>query len=293
MFQFQYVHFQVGNMTVLSYVKEMGGIHNKKMICRSAIFPYPKRFHLLQNIFRGVWMGEQIWHSEIFKTPANGMLSPKPLARISQRWGTPEMDLFASRDWDQISSYIAWRPDLQSHGSGAFQNIVSEVDSSNHFLLFHCKESSFEGQNRDSFDDTNHPELTSVTLGQLYPRVVYRGTTTFASIEQHVGKSTGSSTPSIGNKTLRLVDLECFRESFSAKSFSKRASKRISNARRPSTTSIYESSWCKWNAWCGEQKADLQAWHVKFVFYIMVHLFQQMLYPIQKINSNRSVIFII
>lgn len=205
MFQFQYVHFQVGNMTVLSYVKEMGGIHNKKMICRSAIFPYPKRFHLLQNIFRGVWMGEQIWHSEIFKTPANGMLSPKPLARISQRWGTPEMDLFASRDWDQISSYIAWRPDLQSHGSGAFQNIVSEVDSSNHFLLFHCKESSFEGQNRDSFDDTNHPELTSVTLGQLYPRVVYRGTTTFASIEQHVGKSTGSSTPSIGNKTLRLV----------------------------------------------------------------------------------------
>ena len=79
------------------------------------------------------------------------------------------------------------------------------MDSSNHFLLFHCKESSFEGQNRDSFDDTNHPELTSVTLGQLYLRVAYRGTTTFASIEQHVGKSTGSSTPSIGNKTLRLV----------------------------------------------------------------------------------------
>lgn len=32
MFELQFVRIQAGNMTALSYIKEMGGTHNKEMI---------------------------------------------------------------------------------------------------------------------------------------------------------------------------------------------------------------------------------------------------------------------
>ena len=40
---------------------------------------------------------------------------------ISQNWGTPEIDLFASRACHQLHAYMAWRPDPHSQATDALQ----------------------------------------------------------------------------------------------------------------------------------------------------------------------------
>ena len=48
-------------------------------------------------------------------------LLPKVFASICKRWGTPSLDLFASRVSHQIPAYVAWKPDPYSQGTDAFQ----------------------------------------------------------------------------------------------------------------------------------------------------------------------------
>ena len=40
---------------------------------------------------------------------------------ISQNWGNPEIDLFASRVCYQLHTYMAWRPDSHSQATDALQ----------------------------------------------------------------------------------------------------------------------------------------------------------------------------
>ena len=50
--------------------------------------------------------------------------------------------------------------------------------------------------------------------------------------------------------------MEGFRQGLVATGVSERASKLISNTRRESSLSNYNSSWSKWTSWCGERKID-------------------------------------
>ena len=102
-------------------------------------------------------------------------------------------------------------------------------------------ESSFKGKYRENSDDTSHVKL--------------------ASREQN----------------LKISGLESFRESLTAEGISERALKRITNDRRPGTTSNYGSSWHKCVDRCGEQKVDPHTCYVNFVLEFLARLFEQTL----------------
>ena len=101
MFQMKYVHFQIDNMTALSYLMKMGGTVNREMIPLSKEiwnFAISKEITITAEYLPGKLNIRADWASRHFQDSSEWLLSPKVFHKITQRWGTPEINLFASTD---------------------------------------------------------------------------------------------------------------------------------------------------------------------------------------------------
>ena len=117
------IHFQIDNTTALSYLLKMGGTKNHVLIQLSrkiwailltkGITISAEYLPSILNVIAD--QESRIYHSTEWK------LLPKVFATICKKWGTPSLDLFASRVCHQIPAYVAWKPDPYSQGTDAFQ----------------------------------------------------------------------------------------------------------------------------------------------------------------------------
>ena len=71
-------------------------------------------------------------HGGIFPTSISTgqwKLNPAVFSKICSQWGTPKIDLFASRVSHQIPAYFAWKLDPRSLGRDAFQASWTHLNS--------------------------------------------------------------------------------------------------------------------------------------------------------------------
>ena len=103
------IHFQVDNMSALSYLMKMGGVtQNKEMIAISKeIWEYAlsKGIMITAEYLLGRLNVRSDWASRNFQDSSEWLLSPRVFQEICIEWEFPELDLFASRACHQIRSY--------------------------------------------------------------------------------------------------------------------------------------------------------------------------------------------
>ena len=117
------VNVRTDNTTALAYVRRMGG--TKSVRCNQItklIWDWAEE--------RGVWI--EITHipgkdnvladakSRKFNDHLEWSLSDRIFAHICEMWGTPEIDLFASRGNRKLERYVSWNPEPESWAIDAF-----------------------------------------------------------------------------------------------------------------------------------------------------------------------------
>ena len=118
----------------------------------------------------------------------------------------------------------------------------------------------------------------------VYPQSIFITTSERPTSGPIRKNSSFSSKPN--SKTGGLVG---FRKSLASKDISDKAAKLISDSRRESSISSYESAWRQWAGWCGEPKVDPFRCPLKFVLDYLSDLFEKGL-AYRKINVHRSAI---
>ncbi len=125
-----HVHLQIDNTTAVAYINKMGG--TKSHDCN----------HLAKQIWN--WcIQRKIWitathlpgkcnviadeKSRVFQDHTEWMLNKTVFRQLCDIYGTPEIDLFATRLNTQLPVYISWKPDPGAIGVDAFtQNWASK-----------------------------------------------------------------------------------------------------------------------------------------------------------------------
>ena len=110
----EHVRVLTENTTVLAYVKNMGGVRSEA--CNSVakqIWEYCESMELWVTIAHipGVDNVLADFRSRNFRDDLEWEVSPKVFSRICKMFGTPEVDLFASRGTARVGTYVAWGPD--------------------------------------------------------------------------------------------------------------------------------------------------------------------------------------
>jgi hypothetical protein len=115
-------HIWIDNQTALSYLVKMGGTKSKQLTeisKRIWAFLLEKEITLTAG-----WIPSALnWRADQeSRKPTNSgdwLLLPSIFLKITQRWGTPTVDCFASRIMKQISAYMSLQLDPESKGTNA------------------------------------------------------------------------------------------------------------------------------------------------------------------------------
>ena len=118
-----HVQLRLDNTTAVSYINNMGG--SKSIDCNEAAKDIWK-----WCIQRNIWLTaahlpgklnvEADHMSRKFNDRTEWMLNPQVFREIAQYFGTPEIDIFASRLNKQVRRYISWLPDPEAEAVDAF-----------------------------------------------------------------------------------------------------------------------------------------------------------------------------
>ena len=118
-----HIQVQCDNTTAVCYINNMGG--SKSTLC-NAITKQIWALCITQNNWLsathlpGCENVEADAESRIFNDRTEWMLDPQVFKGITQKFGNPEIDLFASRLNKQCAKYASWRPDPEASFVDAF-----------------------------------------------------------------------------------------------------------------------------------------------------------------------------
>jgi hypothetical protein len=116
------LHIWIDNQVALSYLIKMGGTKNQHL---TEISKRIWKFLLERNIhLTAGWIPSKLnWRAdrESRRPPNSGdwLLLPRVFLALSERWGPPTLDCFASRALKQLPNYLSLETDPESKGSNA------------------------------------------------------------------------------------------------------------------------------------------------------------------------------
>ncbi|XP_055488383.1 uncharacterized protein LOC129695449 [Leucoraja erinacea] len=118
-----HVRLQIDNTTVVAYINHMGGI--KSLSCDMLVntiwqWCVERHIWLSATYLPGKLNTVADTRSRKFNDNIEWMLNPKIFAKIVKQYGTPDIDLFASRLNHQVPMYVAWEPDPEAAAVDAF-----------------------------------------------------------------------------------------------------------------------------------------------------------------------------
>ena len=108
------IHLQIDNMTALSYLLKMGGTHSQKLLILTKEiwnFLIDRQIMITAEYLPSALNIRADWESRNVQDSSEWKLNQSVFKRITQKMGTPDMDLFASRLSHQIPAYMSWKPD--------------------------------------------------------------------------------------------------------------------------------------------------------------------------------------
>ena len=111
------------NTTAVAYLKHQGGTKSKECndVTKKIIFWCERRnIWLLPAFIPGSQNVEADFESRHFTDDTEWMLNPDLFHLICDKWGKPTIDLFASRNNNQIPNYASWCPDPKAMFTDAF-----------------------------------------------------------------------------------------------------------------------------------------------------------------------------
>lgn len=118
-----HVRIMIDNTTAVSYIQHMGGIKSVSCDKLTAII-------WQWCVERHIWLSAAYLPGKLnlvadtrsrkFNDNIEWMLDPKSFAKIIKQYGTPDIDLFASRLNHQLPMYVAWEPDPEAAAVDAF-----------------------------------------------------------------------------------------------------------------------------------------------------------------------------
>lgn len=114
---------RVDNTTAISYVNRMGGVQYSHLNDLSrAIWQWceERNIWLFASYINSKDNHEADEESRRINPDIEWELSNKAFGQIVQKFGTPEIDLFASRTTAKCSNYVAWKPDPDAIAIDAF-----------------------------------------------------------------------------------------------------------------------------------------------------------------------------
>ena len=123
------IHIQIDNTAALSYLVKMGGTGNMQMnVITKRIWNY-----LVENniSLTAEWIPTHLnmwadWESRHCQDSSEWKLCPSIFRRVCQKFGSPDLDLFASRNCHQLHRYVSWKPDPQCLFADAFSQKWSQ-----------------------------------------------------------------------------------------------------------------------------------------------------------------------
>ena len=124
MFSLKVAHCQVDNTTAVLYLMKMDGTGSREMTALAKEiweFALSQKIIITAEFLPGKFNVRADWASRNFQDSSEWLLSPKVFQVISQNWGTPEIDLFASRATHQLHACRAWRPDPHRQATDVLQ----------------------------------------------------------------------------------------------------------------------------------------------------------------------------
>lgn len=119
------------NSTAVSYINNMGGI--KSPLCNQAAIDIwewciERKIWISAAHLPGVQNTEADHESRHFNDRTEWMLNKRAFTKITQTFGKPEIDIFASRLNAQLERYVSWLPDPGAEAVDAFSLNWANLD---------------------------------------------------------------------------------------------------------------------------------------------------------------------
>ena len=117
------VHIHTDNQVCLFALRLQGSTHSpwlNKYIAKIIQFLEHRKLHLVISYVRSEDNIEADTASRLYDHDLEWSVPDKIFHKICQKWGTPEIDLFASRLNHRVPLYCSWKPDPHAHAIDAF-----------------------------------------------------------------------------------------------------------------------------------------------------------------------------
>ena len=117
------IHLKVDNTTAMAYINKFGGTVSPELNQLTKelwLWCLERNISLQATHLAGILNCTADEESRVMKDRTDWMLCPRVFSRICQLTGPLQVDLFASRLTNQLSSYASWRPDPEAVATDAF-----------------------------------------------------------------------------------------------------------------------------------------------------------------------------
>ncbi|XP_058973292.2 uncharacterized protein [Pocillopora verrucosa] len=263
------------NSTTVNYINAMGGVHSRE--CHTIAkdiwqWCIEKQIWLTAAHIPGTKNVEADRESRVFSDNKEWMIRSDIFQQITDIWGEPSIDLFASRLNHQVPCYVSWKPDPGAAFIDAFS--------------FNCKMPT-ENTNRlcrgiDDSSNVANPELVSQTSSHVSG--CSKSVTTTTNCLTNAGDATRSPPPiqENGSDCMQIV-----RQSYETQGISQKATSIILQSWRKGTTKQYSSYIKRWTTYCHKKQIDPVSATVPQALDFLVELFESGI-GYSGINTARS-----
>ena len=114
------------NITAISYINNMGGIKSKTcndIAIRIWQFVIDGKFWISAAHIPGIYNTEADKQSRILQDATEWQLNPSLFKKIVDKFGKPDIDLFASKINKHINKHVSWHPDPDAFAVNAFSMV--------------------------------------------------------------------------------------------------------------------------------------------------------------------------
>lgn len=118
-----HIHLQLDNITAVAFINNMGGTHSlacNKIAREIWLWCISRKIWLSASHIPGVKNETADKLSRKFTDRTEWQLNPCIFNKLVDRWGKPEIDLFASRNNYQFKPFVSWRADPEAVAIDAF-----------------------------------------------------------------------------------------------------------------------------------------------------------------------------
>ena len=120
------IYIQIDSVTALTYINKKGGTRSPSLTQLAKelwTWCMERKISLVAEHIPGRENTIADAESRVFRDRWDWQLNPELFARIQQRFGPLEIDLFASRISTQLPRFFSWRPDPEAEATDAFNQL--------------------------------------------------------------------------------------------------------------------------------------------------------------------------